>query len=141
MKKTNKSKVSAEQPVTLAAIERLLDQKLGEKLDGKFESIDLRFNAIDHRFELIDLRFNAIDAHFERLEFSLKESFNAIEDRFDSMDRRFEAIDLRFDGMDGRLGNLEDGQDQIRLRLDNVAYRFELNELSQRVTVLEQKIT
>lgn len=41
--------------------------------------------------------------------------------------------------LDKRIANLENGQEQIRMRLDNVAYRFELQELQKRVDHLEQK--
>lgn len=44
----------------------------------------------------------------------------------------FERVEKRFNG-------LEDGQEQIKLRLDNVAYRFELLELQKRVQFLEHK--
>jgi predicted nucleic acid-binding Zn-ribbon protein len=45
----------------------------------------------------------------------------------------------------GKLGNrltrVEQGQEDIKLRLDNVEYRFELNDLNKRVTVLEKKVS
>lgn len=47
----------------------------------------------------------------------------------------------KFSQMDNRMNRLEIGQDDIKLRLDNVAYRFELNELNKRVSVLEKKVS
>lgn len=55
-----------------------------------------------------------------------------------------------FEHVDHRMDSLEKGQEEIiknnakdhedmALRLDNVAYRFELVELKKRVEVLEQK--
>ena len=44
-----------------------------------------------------------------------------------------------FESVDKRLGHLEQGQEDIKLRLDNVAYRFELQELTRRVTLLEKR--
>ena len=38
-----------------------------------------------------------------------------------------------------RLNSLEQGQEDIKIRLDNVAYRFELVELQKRVEVLEKR--
>ena len=35
--------------------------------------------------------------------------------------------------------DLKTGQEEIKLRLDNVAYRFELIELQRRVQLLEQR--
>lgn len=45
----------------------------------------------------------------------------------------------RLDRVESRLINIGTGQEDIKLRLDNVAYRFELKELDKRVTVLEKK--
>jgi len=48
-------------------------------------------------------------------------------------------MDRRFDGVNARLDKLEQGHEEIKLRLDNVAYRFELVELQKRVELLEKK--
>ncbi len=49
-------------------------------------------------------------------------------------------VDKRFDGVENRLKILEEGQDDIKMRLVNVAYRFELQELQQKVENLEKKV-
>ena len=41
--------------------------------------------------------------------------------------------------MGRKLNSLEQGQEDIKVRLDNVAYRFELVELQKRVEVLEKR--
>ena len=46
----------------------------------------------------------------------------------------------RFDKLEKRLGTFEKSQEDIKLRLDNVAYRFELIELQSRVKRLEKKV-
>ena len=51
---------------------------------------------------------------------------------FDTMGKKFDNIDIKID-------KLEKGQEEIKLRLDNVAYRFELVELQKRVEKLEAK--
>jgi len=38
-----------------------------------------------------------------------------------------------------RMDSLEEGQEEIKLQLDNVAYRFELVKLRERVDVLEER--
>lgn len=48
--------------------------------------------------------------------------------------------DSRFTKLEQGLSVLEDGQAQIKLRLDNVAYRFEINELNSRVDRIEHKL-
>ena len=44
-----------------------------------------------------------------------------------------------FDGVDKRLSTLEQGQENIKLRLDNVAYQFQVQSLHQRLKILEKK--
>jgi hypothetical protein len=51
----------------------------------------------------------------------------------------FEHIDDEFGLVKNRLESLEDGQEQIKLPLDNVAYRFELIDVQRRVTLLEKR--
>lgn len=51
----------------------------------------------------------------------------------------FDHVDDQFKVVNHRLTNLESGQEAILLRLDNVAYRFELVDLEKRVYRLETK--
>ena len=58
----------------------------------------------------------------------------------------FDGFGKRFDKMEGQLKDLKQGQENIELKLTNVAYRFELQnlemkvkKLSERVEVLEKK--
>ena len=39
-----------------------------------------------------------------------------------------------------RLENLEQGQEEIKLKLDQVAYRFEVEELNRRLRLVEMKL-
>lgn len=55
---------------------------------------------------------------------------------FTGMEQKF---DTRFDVVEKRLNTLEHGQEDIKLKLDNVAYRFELVELQRRVELLEKR--
>lgn len=56
---------------------------------------------------------------------------------FDDVDKRLhhfkQEVNKRFDA-------LEQGQEDIKLRLDNVAYRFELQALEKRVEKVELKL-
>jgi len=97
--------------VTLEAIGQLFDQKLEEKIEKKIDALAI----------------------------SVKAGFDAIDERFNGVDEQFCRVDERFIGVNTRLTHLEQGQKDIRLRLDNVAYRFEINDLSRRVTILEQR--
>lgn len=77
----------------------------------------------------------------------IKEGFDDIDGRFTVVDSRFDAVDKQLCSLEQgqvetnkRLAVLEDGQDQIKLRLDNVAYRFEVTELNLRVGRIEHKL-
>ena len=52
----------------------------------------------------------------------------------------FDSVDSRFNHVDKRLDDLEQGQEEIKLKLGDVAYRFELVELERRVNILERKV-
>ena len=58
---------------------------------------------------------------------------------FDHMDERFNQHDKRFETIEKKMDDLEQGQEEIKLKLSNVAYRFELVELERRVNILERK--
>ena len=62
-----------------------------------------------------------------------------IKQGFDQVEVQFVRVDEQLGTINGRLTRLETGVGNINLRLDNVAYRFELNELDQRVSTLERK--
>lgn len=70
----------------------------------------------------------------------IKKGFDHNDNRFEGIDRRFNAVDKRFDKVESRLSKLEKGQEEIILRLDNVAYRFEVEDLKRRVKKLELKV-
>ena len=52
---------------------------------------------------------------------------------FDEMGKQFEKVD-------NRLTTLETGQEEIKLRLTNVAYRFEIVELENQVKTLTKEL-
>lgn len=62
----------------------------------------------------------------------IKNGFVGVDERFNEMGRRFNKVE-------GDMKELKDGQERMELRLTNVAYRFELQELQARVDVLEKK--
>jgi hypothetical protein len=62
--------------------------------------------------------------------------FERVDEKFEEIENR---INNRFQTMEERFKTLEDGQEQIILRLDNTAYRFEFVALEKRVSHLEKK--
>ena len=81
-----------------------------------------------------DITINALATSIEDLAGMVKEGFDEISG---TMKAGFEAVDKRFEGVDNRLTALEKGQEDIKLRLSNVAYRFELVEVLKRLKTLE----
>ena len=74
---------------------------------------------------------------FDNLGRMIKRGFDGVDKRFDGVDKRFDGVDKRFDGVESRLDNLEDGHKTIELRLDNLAPKFEVDDLKKRVEKLE----
>jgi len=52
----------------------------------------------------------------------------------------FDGVDRRFDKVETRLDGLENGIEEIKLKLDQVAYRFEIEELNRRLKRVEAKL-
>jgi len=48
----------------------------------------------------------------------VKRGFDGVDKRFDGVDKRFDGVDKRFDKIEIRLNNLENGQGEIKLKLD-----------------------
>jgi len=67
-----------------------------------------------------------IKEEIEGLAIMTNNGFNGVQKQLNEHNRRFDI--------------LESGQEDIKLRLDNVAYRFELIQLQSRVKRLEKKV-
>ncbi len=52
----------------------------------------------------------------------------------------FDAVDKRFDGVDRRLDTLDRGQEDIHMRLTEVAYKIDVTDLTRRVDKIEHKV-
>ncbi len=87
-----------EQTETLTGIREAIVH-LEQRMDRRFEGLELRLDAIDRRFEGIDRRLDAIDRRFEGVD----RRFEALDRRLEALDQRFIGIDQRFGGIDGRL--------------------------------------
>lgn len=74
------------------------------------------------------------------LAISVKKGFDGVDKRFRQVDKRFDGVDSRFDRVENRLKALEQGQEEIKLSLTNVAYRFELEELARSIKLLTKRV-
>jgi hypothetical protein len=75
-----------------------------------------------------NITINDVAKSLDDLAISVKEGFDGVSK---SMKDGFERVDKR-------LTTLERGQEDIKLRLDNVAYRFEIVEVQKRLKALEE---
>ena len=80
-----------------------------------------------------DQKIKKINKTIEQIEKTVDKLAVATKNGFDKTGA--DLIDLKKD-----THQLKNGQERIELKLDNVAYRFELNELSKRVKILENKV-
>lgn len=59
---------------------------------------------------------------------------------FDGIDKGFDENTRKHKVMMAKLENLKNGQEEIKLKLDQVAYRFEVQELDRRLRRVESKL-
>lgn len=69
----------------------------------------------------------------------IKQEFDHNSEEFTGIHEQFRSIGKQFKELRGELQDLKDGQHAILVRLDNVAYRFEVSELERRVGILEKR--
>lgn len=75
---------------------------------------------------------------------TIDELAGMIKGEFDSAGHRFDKIDGEIKDIKSEMAEgfkeLRNGQENIELKVSNVAYRFELVELQKRVEFLEKKV-
>ena len=77
---------------------------------------------------------NGLTKNVDKIATSLEDLARMIKEGFDEVHGTMKA---GFDKVENRLTALENGQEEIKLRLTNVAYRFELVEVLKRLKTLE----
>ena len=80
---------------------------------------------------------NGLTKNVNKIATSLDDLARMVKEGFDEVHGTIKA---GFDKVDNRLAALENGQEEIKLRLTNVAYRFELEKLEKRVKALEKAV-
>lgn len=70
----------------------------------------------------------------------IKSEFDNIGGKFDKIDDRFDKIDNRFDKIDTDIKELKEGHERLDLRMSNVAYRFEVDDLKNQLNLLRQRV-
>ena len=74
----------------------------------------------------------------------VKRGFDGVDKRFDGVDKRLNGVDKRFDKIENTLKNFREENslehEEIKLRLSQVAFRFEVEELDRRLKRVEAKV-
>jgi len=74
----------------------------------------------------------------------VKHGFDEVDKRFGDVDKRFDDVDKRFDRVEKTLKEFKSENslehEEIKLKLDQVAYRFEVQELDRRLKRVEAKL-
>jgi len=78
------------------------------------------------------------DITINELAVMVKNGFDGV---FDYVDKGFKRVDERFDQVDARLDKLEYNQRTILTRLEDVVYKTELDQLKERIKVIEEAIS
>jgi chromosome segregation ATPase len=87
-----------------------------DRMDKRFDQIDVRLNKMDKRFDQIDVRLNEMDKRFDQIDVRLDQ----MDERFDQMDKRLDQMDVRMNGMDDRITQNKTTLDGlIEIVLDN----------------------
>lgn len=81
-----------------------------------------------------------IETQTEQLARMVSGGFNDVMDRFGKVDNRLDGIDNRLDGIDNRLEVLEQGQENIELRLVSLSPKFEVKELQKQMEKVEKRV-
>ncbi len=87
-------------------------------------------NTISTATNELTKKINSLVATVDDLARSVKEGFDEVHG----------TMKAGFYKVENRLTNLENGQEEIKLRLSNVAYRFEIVELENQVKTLTKKM-
>jgi len=104
-----------------------LDKKM-DNLTGTVSDLSKTVGGLSKTVDGLSKTVNNLSETVDNLAIITKKGFDAV----------YKDMRKGFSDVDKRMEKFETGQEDIKLRLDNTAYRFELEELKKRVTVLEK---
>ncbi len=103
----------------------------GEKVDRRFNGMEMRFDEMENRFDKMENRFNEMENRLDRLE----ERVDGIEERMDKMEQRIDNLEK----------NMNLGFENLNKKLDrhikiHEGTRAELAELQDTTDFLLKKV-
>jgi hypothetical protein len=113
----------------------------------KKATLDTIATSIDDLDKTVDTKINVLAQAFDVFTETVDTKMNVLAKTIDlkidglaqAVTKGFADQAVRMDSMETRILNLELGQENILLRLDNVAYKFEVVDLHRRVDILERR--
>ena len=81
------------------------------------------------------------DITINELAVMIKNGFDSVDEKFEGVYDRFDQVDARFNQVDARLDKLEYNQRTILTRLEDVVYKTELDQLKERIKIIEEAIS
>lgn len=137
-----------------------------QAIDTRFDSIDSKFTAIDDKFTSIDSKFTSFHSKFAAFDSKFADfdsKFKAADSKFDLLEKNLsKKIETEIEGLAIIFKNgfdhaeqqltefkkemyefrdrMETDMEDVKLRLDQHAYAFEVKDLNKRVTRIERKI-
>ena len=99
-------------------------------------TINGRFDGLEGRFDKLENKVDKIEEGQEKIVARL----DGIDVRLEGIDVRLDGIDVRLDGIDVRLDNLENGQKQIKDKLDDMSEDItrELSNIAAKVSGVDE---
>jgi uncharacterized phage infection (PIP) family protein YhgE len=105
-------------------------------LESLAASMEAGFKRIDGRIDGVDTKVGALDT---KMTAGFKKVGEDIESLAQITSKGFEDVMGRIGKLDEGQSRLEQGQDNIQLRVDSLAPQFEVRELTRRVKRLEDR--
>ena len=130
-----------------------------DKVDERFDKVDDRLDKVDERLDKVDDRLDKVDERLDKVD----ERLDKVDERLDKVDERFDKVDERFDKVDERLQELDarslksavlletdvsrdihllyEGYSEISKKLDTLATKEQVEELSDDVAVIKEVVS
>ncbi|MFH1900195.1 MAG: hypothetical protein ABIJ83_02910 [Patescibacteria group bacterium] len=115
-----------------------MDEKIKNNNDVLLEKMDEKIkNNNGVLLEKMDEKIkNNNDVLLEKMDEKIEDLARMINHEFNEINKK---MDKGFDSLKNRIKNIENGQENIEMKFNNVAYHFEVIELQKRVETLETK--
>lgn len=121
--------------------EKITLENLAGKMDEGFKNMDEGFKRVDGKFDGVDGKFKEAEKHTDKkIDEKIDGLALAVAKGFEGIDKRFDENAKQHQRFLDKFENLGQGQEDIKLKLDNVAYRFEIVDLDKRLKKLEVKL-